>query len=249
MHSPPLSSSSPARGDVPSLAVGRGRSDWKPETEGEPVTAAWRTVSGAVGSAFGMGPGAAAAVEEPGPADAPSASAAPHGVFEPPPSNLHHDPFREKGWRSLSVSYCSFPLLSLSLDLKSKNLISKRHQVTSVTTHLPPPPSIAVEHLSHRCFSCSLRSRSFSACSAWAFSAFSLSSFSRAARRNCSKLSLLDFTAEDGVDVDLCARLAHEPMFFSFTSWRGKKRNINLCMQADFLLSTVFRMLDGSINI
>lgn len=69
-----------------------------------------------------------------------------------------------------------------------------------------------------RSLSCSLRSRSFSACSAWAFRAFSLSSFSRAARRNCSKLSLDDFTADKGVDVDFCARLAHDPMFFSFTS-------------------------------
>lgn len=69
-----------------------------------------------------------------------------------------------------------------------------------------------------RSLSCSLRSLSFSACSAWAFRAFSLSSFSRAARRNCSKLSLDDFTADKGVDVDFCARLAHEPMFFSFTS-------------------------------
>lgn len=49
--------------------------------------------------------------------------------------------------------------------------------------------------------------------------AFSLSSFSRAARRNCSKLSLDDFTADSGVDVDFCARLAHDPMFFSLTSW------------------------------
>lgn len=69
-----------------------------------------------------------------------------------------------------------------------------------------------------RSLSCSLRSLSFSACSAWAFRAFSLSSFSRAARRNCSKLSLDDFTADKGVDVDFCARLAHEPIFFSFTS-------------------------------
>lgn len=72
---------------------------------------------------------------------------------------------------------------------------------------------------SHRSLSCSLRSLSFSACSAWAFRAFSLSSFSRAARRNCSKLSLEDFTADKGVDVDFCAKLAHEPIFFSFTSW------------------------------
>lgn len=70
----------------------------------------------------------------------------------------------------------------------------------------------------YRSLSCSRRRRSFSACSAWAFRAFSLSSFSRAARRNCSKLSLDDFTADKGVDVDFCARLAHEPMFFSFTS-------------------------------
>lgn len=69
-----------------------------------------------------------------------------------------------------------------------------------------------------RSLSCSLRSLSFSACSAWAFRAFSLSSFSRAARRNCSKLSLEDFTADKGVDVDFCAKLAHEPIFFSFTS-------------------------------
>lgn len=97
MHSLPLSSSSPARGGVPSLAVGRGRSDWKPETEGEPAPAVWRTVSGAVGSAFGMELGVVEVEEEPGPADAPSASAAPHGVAESPPSNLHHhDPFRER---------------------------------------------------------------------------------------------------------------------------------------------------------
>lgn len=70
-----------------------------------------------------------------------------------------------------------------------------------------------------RSLSCSLRSLSFSACSTCALRAFSLSSFSRAARRNCSKLSLEDFTADNGVDVDFCARLAHEPIFFSFTSW------------------------------
>lgn len=97
MHSPPLSSSSLARGGVPSPAAGRGRSGWRPETEGEPVMAAWRTLSGAVGSAFGTGPDVAAEVEEPGPAGAPSAAAAPREAFESPPSNLrHHDPFRER---------------------------------------------------------------------------------------------------------------------------------------------------------
>ena len=39
-----------------------------------------------------------------------------------------------------------------------------------------------------------------------------------AARRNCSKQSLDDFCADDGVEVDFWARLAHEPMFFNFTS-------------------------------
>lgn len=83
--------------------------------------------------------------------------------------------------------------------------------------------------ISHRSLSCSRRSRSFSACSAWAFSAFSRSSFSRAARRNCSKLSLDDLTADSGVDVDFCARLAHEPMFFSLTSW-WRQRGARLYM-------------------
>lgn len=81
-----------------------------------------------------------------------------------------------------------------------------------------------------RSLSCSLRSLSFSACSAWAFRAFSLSSFSRAARRNCSKLSLDDFTADKGVDVDFCARLAHEPMFFSFTSFLGATGALDSCL-------------------
>lgn len=101
MHSPPLSSSSLARGGVPSLSAGRGRSGWRPETEEEPVTAAWRMASAAVGSVFGTGPGAAVVAEELGPAGAPSASSAPHGAFESPPSNLHHhDPFRENNEES-----------------------------------------------------------------------------------------------------------------------------------------------------
>lgn len=97
MHLPPLSSSSPAHGGVPSLCAGRGHSDWRPGTEGEPVMAVWRTASGAVGSGFGMGPDAAVVAEEPGPAGAPSASAAPREAFESPPSyRPHHGPFRER---------------------------------------------------------------------------------------------------------------------------------------------------------
>lgn len=96
MHSPLLSSSFLARGGVPSLSAGRGRSGWRPETEEEPVAAAWRTASGAVGLVFGAGPGAAVVAEELGPAGAPSVSAAPHGVFEAPPSGPHHHgPFTE----------------------------------------------------------------------------------------------------------------------------------------------------------
>lgn len=70
---------------------------------------------------------------------------------------------------------------------------------------------------SYRSFSCSLR-----ICSACAFSCLSLSSFSLAALLNCSKLSLEERTAEAGVDCDLWARLAQEPMFFSLESWRRK---------------------------
>lgn len=69
----------------------------------------------------------------------------------------------------------------------------------------------------HRSFSCSLR-----ICSACAFSCLSLSSFSLAALLNCSKLSLEERTAEAGVDCDLWARLAQEPMFFSLESCRTK---------------------------
>lgn len=69
----------------------------------------------------------------------------------------------------------------------------------------------------YRSFSCSFRASWF-----WAFSCLSLSSFSRAARRNCSKLSLEERTEEAGVDWDLWARLAQEPMFFNFTSWKKR---------------------------
>lgn len=59
--------------------------------------AVWRTASGAVGWAFGTGPGAAVVAEEPGAAGAPSASAAPRGAFAPPPSTRHHhDPFIDR---------------------------------------------------------------------------------------------------------------------------------------------------------
>lgn len=70
----------------------------------------------------------------------------------------------------------------------------------------------------YRSFSCSFRASWF-----WAFSCLSRSSFSRAARRNCSKLSLEERTEEAGVDWDRWARLAQEPMFFSFTSWKERQ--------------------------
>ena len=71
--------------------------------------------------------------------------------------------------------------------------------------------------------SCRSRSFSFSACSACAFRAFSRSSFSRAARRNCSKLSLDDLAVEDGVVGCFCTRLAQEPMFLIFRSCKAER--------------------------
>lgn len=87
---------------------------------------------------------------------------------------------------------------------------SQTETLKRVTTILNNPCS----RPTYRSFSCSFRASWF-----WAFSCLSLSSFSRAARRNCSKLSLEERTKEAGVDWDLWARLAQEPMFFNFTSW------------------------------
>lgn len=77
--------------------------------------------------------------------------------------------------------------------------------------------------LAHLMRSCRSRSFSFSASSACAFRAFSRSSFSRAARRNCSKLSLDDLAVEDGVVGCFCTRLAQEPMFLILRSCEAER--------------------------
>lgn len=60
-------------------------------------------------------------------------------------------------------------------------------------------------------------------------SAFSRSSFSRAALLKCSKLSLEDFAVEDGVVMGFWTKLAHEPMFFIFRSFLGATGVFSSC--------------------
>lgn len=133
-----------------------------------------------------------------------------------------------------------FQVSRLAADLLGQSLSSWEEQTDSYSVALTSPlktarqpihggskapgkPSRAcmpAKQMPHLILSCSrlCLSFSFSACSAWAFKAFSRSSFSRAALLNCSKLSLLAFTVEDGAVGCFCTRLAQEPMFFIFRS-------------------------------